>query len=172
MEKSRGLKADDNTMPRSIGQEIFKTIVEMSYEMAYWDRANKEYRHCLQMLDELYDPLENKRNKRVLRSLTTKTKEESPRSQPFFCMEKRFYHTVHFEYERYTDEQNKIRERGIFTLTISNHVRDLRYFIRGRYTNDDEWATEKQQVKEIYLSNLGYTLWSRPSKKSIKCQNY
>ena len=137
--------------------------------MAYWDRAEKEYRACLEALDEFYDGIQNKRNTRVLRTMEqyySIKKGETIASRPFLCMGLRLLHTVHMKYERYRDQEDKIRERGIFTLTLSNNI----HFVRGRYNNDEEFNNEKQKVKDIYKSNLGYYLWSRskPKPQSIR----
>lgn len=135
--------------------------------MAYWDNANKEFRTCLDALDEFYDRIQHKRNPRALRTMEQRIsmkKNESIISKPFPCMGEQLFHTVHLEYERYRDPQGKIRERGIFTLTLSNKHRDLRHFFRGHYEDEEEWLTEKQVVKDGYKVNLGWYLWSRPTK--------
>jgi len=155
------------TLTRSIGNEIFKTIVEMSYEMAYWDRADKEYAKCREILDEFYDGVQtNKRKKRVLRSHQA-TKGETFRSQPFMRLGIPLFFSIHMEYERYTDTQSKIRERGIFTITVSKNERqDLHHYSRFRYESDEQWLTEKAELKNIFINGgLGYSLWGRPSKK-------
>jgi hypothetical protein len=154
-------------MTRSIGNEIFKTIVEMSYEMAYCERADREYAKCREILDEFYDGVQtNKRKKkRALRSYQH-TKGETFRSQPFQRMGIPLFFSIHMEYERYTDTQNKIRERGIFTITVSKNERqDLRHYSRFRYESDEQWLTEKAELKAIFIGGLGYLLWGRPSKK-------
>ena len=146
-------------MNRYIGQEIFKTIVEMSYEMAHWERAEKEWIACNEVLDEFYDRIQSKRSTRVLRSMEQRyssKKDEELYSRPFKCCGELLKHNVILEYERYTDQEDKIRERIFFTLSVYPKKRFI--FAMGRSHHEDTFNQEKEGVKEDYKENLSL-LW-------------
>jgi hypothetical protein len=158
-------------LTRSIGKEVFKTIVEMSYEMAYWDRAHKELQECDKILRDTYEGIQHKLSTRALRSPysdPSRKKNETIVFPPFQCMGKTFYHSVYLEYDRYTDPKGKPREKCVFTLTVSiNDRRDTGYYTRGTFKNQEEWEHEKQQVFEIHRRGIGFAFWGRASKNKM-----
>jgi len=154
-----------------IGNEIFKTIVEMSYEMAYHDQCEKEIKNAVALFPTFIDTLQSNRNRKALRKLDRylETKDEKYRSVPWKYNGRLYVHTLYQEYERYRNPQNKVRERGEITITVSERTKDGKiYDIRHMYSrviyeNDTEFPLCKEELKRKYKEMFSY------NRSIVKC---
>jgi len=151
-------------MSRFIGQEVFKTIVEMAYEMEYHVRAEEEFNVARDELITLLDKVKkSNRNTRVLRRINGKTTKWSCfDSELWMAKGKKHHHQLFIDYKRYVDSQGKVRERETFTLDVTGCGWIGR---KTRMIMDHEEKRPFDEMKEIlamnYLAGFAYYFWSR-----------
>lgn len=152
-----------------IGQEVFRMIVEMAYEMEFCDKVTEEIKNCKMLLPEFIDSTNDNRNKSTrLRKLYTDnyTKPNPVRySLPWKRFEREYYHKLDHGYERYRNTRGQVRERGIMVITTVvkantlSGVRELNYRTTMTYSSDEEFETAKQELKRYYGNGIGYYFW-------------
>ena len=115
-------------------------------------------------MPELIDTLQSNRNRKALRKIGRylNTKDETYQSIPWRYNGNLYIHRLYQEYERYRNEQGKVREKGILTLTVSKKIDSSRYgdvihmYRRVEYNDDSQFPLSKQEIKEKYNEMFSY----------------
>lgn len=160
--------------PRCIGDDVFRIIVEMAYEMEKADKIQNEINAVDGKVEELFEMLVDERKTKNLRSFT-------PTRQTFGCSERDgrmyipsikcrgfeypLYGTI--EYERFIPHNGngKIHERGVIRLSVRKiHSLGGDRLSRATYSTvaydtAEQYITVKQEIKEIFIDVIKYTLW-------------
>lgn len=103
--------------PRRMEQSIFKTIVEMANEMNYHQEREDNLKRIAQHIQDI-PHIHSILNTGNLRSLHAKpTKGHDHFTKPFKWANREYRVAVYMEYARYEDEQGKVREKGIVTMS-------------------------------------------------------
>lgn len=114
---------------RRMEQSIFKTIVEMANEMDYADKRQKNTDWVFEIMNRT--PVETRLDTRAnLRSLTAKPTDPHKHETSTFRWKGRPYRlTFCMKYQRFLNENNRVRERGRCHVLIREKQRDGTYTI-------------------------------------------
>ena len=143
-------------------QSIFKTIVEMANEMDYADKRQENINLIVQRMNEMV--VESRLDTRTnLRSLTVKpTQGHDHYTEPFLVRNNLLRVACYMEYERYLNENNKVRELGVVTLSIQRPLFDKwtcshrLVYSRKEYHSREEFQPVLEDLKPRFLHWFGY----------------
>jgi len=115
-------------MGRVIGNEVFKTIVTMAYEMDWADKRDADVTKVKELLEEYVPRIQTTLKTGNLRNINMVRPGKDYHTEPITFKGCPLRFAIFMEYRRYIDDRGKVREEGVITFSPQRYHSNVRMF--------------------------------------------
>lgn len=151
-------KSIEQAMGRVIGNEIFKTIVTMAYEMDYADKRDADVTKVKELLEDYMPRVRTTLKTGNLRNINMSRPGMDYYTEPITFKGRPLRFAIFMEYKRYIDG-GKVREEGVITVSPQRYHSNsrmfccVRHFSRRTYRSIADFTSKLPELIHDSLSS-------------------